>query len=168
MRSRETSSARKPVAVGFTLIELLIVLAIFLLLSVGSFSLFRNVQVSTHLNEQSRALINALRSAQILSLYGKGYSSHGMYVTTGEGGATQIIQYQGASYASRATGSEIPYTFPLSITLTRQMSTTTPEIIFNRNTGMPSATGSIVLDLAGVGSRTISINRLGAVEELDL
>jgi len=149
------------------LIELLVVLTIFLLLIVGSFSLFRSTQVSAHLNEQSNTLIHALRSAHIQSLYGQGNNSHGVYFTTAPGGEEQIIRYTGTSYAGRITGSEIPYTFPSSIDLTLQLSTTTPEIVYARNTGAPSATGTIILDLAGIGSRTISINRLGAVDEVE-
>lgn len=165
MRSREVSSGRLHNQQGFTLIEMIVVLTIFLLLAVGSFSLFRNMQVSANLNEQSRALIHALRSAQIQSLYGDGDDPHGVFFTSAPGGEQQIVRYEGASYAARTPGSEIPYLFPASITLSRQLSTTTPEIVFSRNTGSPSATGTITVDLAGIGSRTVSVNRLGAVQE---
>ncbi|MBI4250069.1 prepilin-type N-terminal cleavage/methylation domain-containing protein [Candidatus Uhrbacteria bacterium] len=167
MKSRETSRDNGRGGTGFTLIELLVVLTIFLLLIVGSISLFRSTQVSAHLNEQSNALIHALRSADIESLYGRHNNSHGLYFTAAPGGEEQIIRYTGTSYAGRVAGSEITYTFPSSIDLSLQLSTTTPEIVFARNTGVPSATGTILLDLAGIGSRTISVNRLGAVDEVD-
>ncbi|MBI2484163.1 prepilin-type N-terminal cleavage/methylation domain-containing protein [Candidatus Uhrbacteria bacterium] len=165
MKSREASSARIEQSRGFTLVELVIVLSIFLLLTVGSFSLFRNLQVSTNLNEQSAALIHALRAAQAQSLYGKGDNDHGIFFTAAPDGEEQIVSYEGPSHAARVPGSEVIYLFPSSIALSRQLSTSTPEIVFARNTGAPSATGTITLDLDGVGSRTISLNRLGTVEE---
>lgn len=150
---------------GFTLMEVLIVLTIIVITIVGSTALYKSLQTSGQLNEQTSAIIQALRTAQFRALEGIGDTSHGVYFDNNAQGDDRLIVYQGDSYASRNPASDSIEVFPSSVSLTLSLSTSTPEIIFARQTGIPSASGTVILTLTGHGSRSIVVNRLGMVEE---
>ncbi len=165
MKSQEVSSGSTHDRRGFTLMELLIVCTIILITIVGSTALYRNVQTSGQLNEQTSAIIQSLRTAHVHAFEGIGDTPHGVYFDINPTGDDRLVIYQGASYASRIQASDSINTFPSSVSLTLNLSTSTPEIVFDRQSGIPSATGTVVLTLIGHGSRSIVINRLGMVEE---
>ncbi len=171
MYSRNHNKKRNfhaPKSAGFTLIELLIAITIIGVTIIGSISMYTRLQVSAQLNEQTTRVIGALRTAQTRALEGIGGASHGVYANINQAGADSIVIYQGPSYAARVQDADLIENFPESIFLSLQLSTTTPEILFARSTGIPNATGTVIIELSNIGSRTVGINKLGISEEVEL
>ncbi|MBI4273037.1 prepilin-type N-terminal cleavage/methylation domain-containing protein [Candidatus Uhrbacteria bacterium] len=163
MKSQEVLRGSGPI--GFTLVELLVALTIISMTIVGSISLYGRLQVSAQLNEQSRRIISALRTAHMYALSGIGGTSHGIYFDIDPDGSDRVVVYQGSSYATRVQDADLVENFPASLALSLQLSPSATEIIFSRPTGAVNATGTITLTLSAADTRVISVNRLGITDD---
>ncbi len=143
---------------GFTIIELLIVISITAILAAAASPIYSNLQVSTQLDESSAQIAQDVRLAREQSLAGVHGVAHGVRFN-----ASSYTLYQGASYATRSAAYDQVNTFSSALAIT----TTFPnsEIVFTAGTGMPSATGTIIVSHAVSGTRTILVNDIGAVDE---
>jgi prepilin-type N-terminal cleavage/methylation domain-containing protein len=151
---REISAVKR----GFTLIELLVVIAITLVLAAAALPLYGGLQVSAQLNENSSLLIQTVRTARERSVARVNDTAHGVYVT-----ASTYTLYQGASYAAR--DSSYDRTAALDSALSLAATLTGDEVNFSKGLGVPDNTGTITLTHDVQGTKTITINSFGMVEE---
>ncbi|MBU1132015.1 prepilin-type N-terminal cleavage/methylation domain-containing protein [Patescibacteria group bacterium] len=143
---------------GFTLIEVLIVVSITVVLAISAVFAFGNLQVSSQLNENTEQMIQTLRTAQERSFARINDSPHGVKFQT-----NKFILYQGTSYATRNAAYDRETVLDTSLTITTTL--TNDEVNFSRQLGMPDHTGNVTLTHATSGSRQISINSFGRVNE---
>jgi len=90
-------------------------------------------------------------------------SSHGVYFEINTGSADRFILYQGGSYAGRDTTYDRPTTLDNVLSLSTIISGN--EVNFSKGLGVPNATGTVILTHDVTGSKTMSINDFGIVEE---
>lgn len=150
---------------GFTLIELLVSLAIIVVLVGAAIPLYSNLQVSAQLNESTDQLLQTIRLARSLSVERRNDSSYGVYLDINQNGADRFIFFQGTSYAARTVGFDRVTTLDNALTLSSALSGGTTEIVFSRSRGVPSATGTISLIHATGGTRVLSLNSAGMVQQ---
>jgi len=148
---------------GFTLVELFIVIGITLVLAAAAVPIYSNIQVSAQLNENTSQITQTLRTARERSVARFNNSSHGIYIETNIGGDDRFILYQGDSFIARDS------TYDRAVTLDKALSLSTTltgnDIHFSKGLGVPNETGTITLTHDVEGSRSISVNRLGGIEE---
>ena len=148
---------------GFTFIELLLVLGIAAVVGVAVTPLYGNLKVATDLNEETSQLVATIRLARERALAGFHAAHHGACFEFPANLPARYLIYEGASCATRVTGTERTVDLSLAIELTTSWSAT--DINFN-SVGLPSATGTITLTHETSGSRRIEINSLGRVAEI--
>ena len=148
---------------GFTIIELLIVIAITLILATLSASLYGNLQVSSQLNDSTSQMLQATRTARERSVARVNNSAHGVYFEINPGADDRYILYQGSSYAARDSSHDRATTLANSLSLSTTL--TGSEVNFSMGFGVPDNTGSVILTHDVNGTRTITINSFGMVEE---
>lgn len=141
---------------GFSLIELLIVIAIgtvllALTLPVG-FSFYRSV-ISDDVAEE---IATTLRKASEEARMGKNDIVHGVYF-----GSSTVTHFQGVSYALRVAPADEVTGLQPAVTLTGFPA----EVTFAKVTGMPSATGTLVVSLYGY-THQVKINSRGVIDKI--
>jgi prepilin-type N-terminal cleavage/methylation domain-containing protein len=143
---------------GFTLVELLVVIGITLVVAVTAVPIYGNLQVSSQLNENSSLIIQTVRTARERSVGRLNNAAHGVYIT-----ASAYTLYQGASYATR--NSSYDRTTTLDSVLTMSTTLAGDEVNFSKGLGVPNTTGTITLTHDVQGSKTITINSFGAIQD---
>lgn len=140
---------------GFTLIELMVTIAIFLITVTAVIPIgFRLFSVQ-NLDNVTADIMVYLRQAQTQARYQKNDSSFGVYFSN-----NSLVLFQGDSYATRITQQDNSVSIPGSITVSG-----VTQIVFNKGTGNPSWTGTIVIQQQN-NSRSIQINQQGLIEIL--
>lgn len=150
---------------GFTLIELLISIAIMATLISAALPLYSGLQISAQLNESTEQITATLRLARTLSVERKYDSSSGVFFDINQSGPDSIILFAGASYAARNPSYDRRTPFDSALALSSALTSGVSEIVFSRANGLPSATGVIQLTHSVSGSRNISINSAGTIEQ---
>ena len=153
---------------GFTVIELLIVIAILLVLASAATPFYGNFQVSGQLNENTSQIIQTLRTAREQNLARMNNTQHGVYFEINAGADDRYILYQGTSYALRDTAYDRATTLdnPLSFSVNLVGDGDANDINFSLGLGSSNKIGTIILTHEVSGTRQISINTKGMVEEL--
>jgi len=147
---------------AFTLIELLIVMAVMVILAVATIPIYGNLQVSSQLNDASSEIIQFLRTAQQESMARYNTAAHGVKLQ-----ADRYILYQGSTHALRDSDYDRETILDSSMELSWSLSGTgqSDEVNFSKGLGMPDMTGTITLTHDVQGTRIISVNSYGKVEE---
>lgn len=138
---------------AFTLIEILMSIAIIAIISAIGIPVYQSFQTRNDLDVATVTVVQSLRRAQILAQASDGDSSWGVYATSGS-----IIIFKGTSYSGRSTSSDEVFVVPASIN-----PATSSEYIYNKFSGLPTATGTINLISITNESRNITINSKGTV-----
>lgn len=139
---------------GFTLIEFLLVAAILLVIG-GMVPAFSNrFLLQNSVAETADRLAFSLRNAQGYALSGKGGDSWGVAID-----GTDIVVFQGSSFALRDVGSERRTAIPSSVSIAGFS-----ETIFASSTGIPSASGSVSITSSGGVERRVVWNELGILD----
>lgn len=150
---------------GFTLLEVLIVVALMIILAATALPLYGNLQWTAQLNEIEARAVGELRLARELSSARSGDSQYGVYFEVNPASADRMIFFRGASYALRNPDYDRTTSLSDILTLQSGLSGGGDEVVFTKNFGIPSVTGTITLTHSGSGdSRVISINAYGMVE----
>ena len=147
---------------GFTMIELLLVVGIILLvIGLGS-PVYRNLMVSTQLNDNSDQMVQLIRIARDRSVTRENNSSHGVYFEINNPGDDRVVVYQGSSYVGR----DQAYDQVLDLDSAMSLATTISgnEVKFTPGTGEPDKTGIVTITHSVSGSRSITVNRVGLVD----
>lgn len=140
---------------AFTLIEILLVVSIFAILVAFTAPLGIDFYGNQQMDSDSAALVSALRSAQLKAMSAENDSSFGVYLTN-----SGYTLFKGNSYASRDGRYDEIREFSPSNALSGLQ-----EIIFSKLTGVPNATGTIIL-VNESASSTIDINEVGRINLL--
>ena len=143
---------------GFVLIELIIVLAVFAIISAVSVPVYSNLQTSAQLNESSNELIQTIRTARGRAVARVNDAAHGIYLQS-----DRYTLYQGSSHSGRNTSYDRTVVFDEALTLSNTISGN--EINFSRSFGLPDNTGSITITHDIQGTKTITIDSFGSVQE---
>lgn len=138
---------------GFTLIELLLVITIISTIGlmatpIAASTINRSQRITTSSN-----LTSALRRAYVNSRTMLADSSWGVRIQSNE-----IIIFEGDSYATRNTGSDIISTFSNTLQITNSN-----ELVFSKFTGLPSNTNSFIITSSDGSQTTIEINTNGNI-----
>lgn len=154
---------------GFTLIELLVVIGVIIILAAATAPIYGNLQVSAQLNENSSKIIQAIRIAREQSQAGFNGLNHGVYFEINAGANDKFILYQGSSYAARDINYDQETILDDSLSLSSADFFLTGgddvDINFSKGLGAPDNIGALILTHETVGSRRITLNPIGMVEE---
>jgi type II secretory pathway pseudopilin PulG len=150
---------------GFTLLELLLAMAVMIVVIGATVPLYGNLQWTAQLSESSAQSIGEARRARELSMARYNDSQYGVYFQVNPGGADRVISFRGGSYATRDAVYDRITTLSDTITLQTSLSGGSSEIVFSKNFGRPSSTGTITMAHVGSGRvAVISINSYGMVD----
>jgi len=147
---------------AFTLVELLIVIGITIIFAVAAIPIYGNLQVSSQLNDAETEIIQFLRTAQQESMARYNSAAHGVKFQ-----ADRYILYQGSTHALRDSDYDRETVLDSSMELSWSLFGTgqSDEVNFSKGLGVPDMTGTITVTHDVQGTRVISINSYGKVEE---
>ena len=143
---------------GITLWEILLAIAIVGILAVlvlPGFSKIRKIQILKSTTEDIVSVIGQARSQTLASLNSSAYGVH--FETN------RVILFTGTSFSSGATSNQITNLISPATISSISLSNSGADLYFNRLSGLPSATGTIMLTLPSVTSKTITISASGSV-----
>ena len=143
---------------GITLWEILLAIAIVGVLAVivlPGFSKIRKIQILKSTTEDIVSVIGQARSQTLASLNSSAYGVH--FETN------RVILFTGTSFSSDATSNQITNLISPATISSISLSNSGADLYFNRLSGLPSATGTIMLTLPSVTSKTITISASGSV-----
>lgn len=150
---------------GFTLLEFLIAIGLTIILAASALPLYGNLQWTAQLNEIEARTAGELRLARELSSARSGDSQYGIYFDVNPASADRLIFFRGASYAARNPSYDRITALSDILTLQTALAGGGAEIVFSKNFGIPSVTGTVTLTHSGSGDlRVISINAYGMVD----
>jgi prepilin-type N-terminal cleavage/methylation domain-containing protein len=139
---------------GFSLLEVILSLGIIVLITGISVSIYQSYQIRNNLDLASFSIVEGLYRAQILSKASKGDSIWGVYATT-----SKVVVFKGSSFDSR----DINFDEENDISETISISGIS-EIVFDKLTGYPRKTGTILLTAINNSTSSITINSQGMIE----
>lgn len=142
---------------GFTLIEIIIVVAIFSTLATISAATFINMNKSAMLRTARDDVYGALSFAREHTLASENDMVYGVHLST-----SSVTRFAGSTYTA-GSASNVVYTFGAMVSATSTLITQSPNILFKRLIGTPSATGTIFIR-NGVSTTTVQIHGSGLVE----
>ena len=150
---------------GFTLLEFLIALALMILLVGAALPLYGNLLWTTQLHETALRAVGDIRLARELSVARKDDSQYGVYLDVNPVGTDRLIFFRGGSYGGRNPSYDRVTTFSDLILLQKVLSGGGSQIVFSKNAGIPSATGTITITHTGSNTtRAIIVNAYGMVD----
>ena len=139
---------------GLTIIELLTVVAILIILSSISISLFRIFQKESGLTNAAEEIINMLRFAQNKTLASQESSQWGVYFSTSSS-PQEYILFKGSDYASRDPAYDQVHKIPEKIEIYEvDLTGGGSEIVFEKVLGNTDSSGNISLRLKEDTSKT--------------
>lgn len=136
-----------------TLIELLLVISVIGILGASGYSFGSNFLSRNNLKNKTNEIVSSLATAQINSISGKNDSQWGLYIGNGK-----IVMFEGTSYVEPGSIYDQEIGVPSSISITPT------ELVFDKLTGNPSATATIVVSNNLGETNTINVNEVGIVE----
>lgn len=132
---------------GFSLIELILVVAIISIVGASTIPVGSRFLVQNNFRNKTSEIVSSLRTAQINTISGKEDRQWGVEIS-----ASTIKLYAVGDSAFDQT-----FSIPPSISITQN------TIVFNKLTGNPTTTGSIVVS-SSIGSNTVTVNEVGTVD----
>ncbi len=138
---------------GFTLVEMVLSVAIMAILIGLATPVYFSYQTNNEFGLATEAGVRSLRRAQLLAVNMEQDNNWGTYFST-----SSITVYVGASFGSRNSNYDEPYSLPASVT------STVVDINFSKFTGEPVASTSITLSSDSGDRKIISVNAKGLVD----
>ncbi len=118
---------------GFTLIEMLIVIAMIFVVGAFAFPLTISFLEAQVLDETTSDVTSAFRRAQAQAVFGKHANSFGVKILS-----NQYLIFEGSSYILRIQSEDESFSIPSRLSVTGLS-----EVVFDKGTGVPSATGTV-------------------------
>ncbi len=144
---------------GFTLIEILVVIAIIGIISTISYATFRSVYLSSATRSTVLIIADSLREARNNTLGAYADTVYGVRV-----GTSTVTKFVGDTYIEGAASNSV-YSFEGGVTATGTIVTNGTNIVFTHLSGLPSATGTIIVeDSDRTSSTTLTIYGTGLIE----
>lgn len=145
---------------GLTFVEALVVMAIIAILAVFVVSVFQNMNTTSALRVSTQEVYTSLLEARNNTLASNDDTIFGVHIEEEE-----MILFTGATYSSTSPSSTV-YALLRGVTATSSLTGGAIDIVFQRLTGFPSATGTITLfSETQNASTTLTIYGSGLVEE---
>lgn len=138
---------------GLTLVETLLGVAVMVILFGLSAVFYQSFQIKNDLDITGNVISQSLRRAQALSQASQEDATWGIYIETG-----RVTLFKGVSYIARDTDNDEFFDIPLSIKLSGLS-----EVVFDKLTGYPQATGVISLATPINDTMDITINQRGMI-----
>lgn len=143
---------------GFTLVEILVVLAIFAVLAGITIAGFQNYARYQNFDQEVVAVQATIADTKVQARSSENGEAHGVKVAS-----NSITVFSGDAY-NAIDPDNVTYTFD-AITLTPSLTGGTDEIIFANLTGLPSATGTILMDGTYYSAtRTVEVTGTGVIQ----
>lgn len=137
---------------GFTLVELLVILALIGLTGLVSVPFYTRFFTQNAVSNTYDQLLSQLRRSQTYAIAGKQNGPWGVH-----NGGTQLVLFQGSSYAGRNTGFDEKFSVNSNITVSGFT-----DIIFAQVTGLPNSSATITIQGINI-TRTITITAQGII-----
>ncbi len=147
----------KRISGGFTLVEIIVVIAILGVIATISVVAFVNMNKSSMLRAARDEVYGALSFARERTLASENNMVYGVHLST-----SSVTRFDGGTYTAGSAGNVV-YSFGAVVSATSTLITQNPNIIFQRLTGVPSATGTIFIR-NGESTTTVQIHGSGLVE----
>ena len=142
---------------GFTLLEIIIVIAIMVVISAISVSTYTSLRARQAVLKDTDSIVSIMERAKSMSSNRKNDSSYGVKFSS-----STAILFSGSSFASGNKVSE--YDLDVSVKVSSvSLSSNNTEISFDKITGTPNATGTIVVS-ANSYSKIVTIFGTGIIE----
>lgn len=135
---------------GFTLIELLVVIGILSVILVSGFSLYKVWQNRSSVSDAESIVLSALRESSSMANLGSNDSQWGVKYLS-----NKLVVFSGSDYVSRNTTQDKFFELPAGVSLLGL-----DELIFEKFTGLPQSTSSIVINY-GEETSQISVSEQG-------
>jgi prepilin-type N-terminal cleavage/methylation domain-containing protein len=145
--------SNKPIFSGFTLIELILTVSIIAIISSAVIPIASSFIVKNSFSNKSSELLNAIRIAQLNSLYSKENDSWSVRSEN-----KMLTVFKGQVYGDRDSKFDIVYRIPDNIAVSDF------EIIFERQTGFANEEVFVVLQSLLGDEVSFAVNRYGAIE----
>lgn len=138
-------------AKGFTLLEIILSIALIGILAASSLFALQNFQINNDLDAALANIIQSLRRAQLLSESVSGDSKWGVKIFS-----DKVVVFKGDNYTERDSSRDeiVEFSSPLS-------TSGLGEIIFDKFSGEPSATGLITIIAASGATREVDVQSKG-------
>lgn len=144
---------------GFTLVEILVVLSIIAIITTFSILGFRSMYQNSGLRIATEEVRNAFQVARSNTMSSKGDTVFGVHVAS-----SSVTRFVGNTY-SASNASNTIYYFEAGATATGTIVTNGINIVFTRLTGIPSATGTVIIEDSDRGSSTtVTIGATGLIQ----
>ena len=143
---------------GFTLIEIIIIISLLAIIAVIVLTGFQNFARFEQYNQAVADVQYVLRQARLDARSAVGDVAHGVKF-----GTNDITRFAGVAYSASDPDNII--TSYQHVTLTPELTGGTDEIVFSILTGLPSATGTIMIEgLNFDSSSTIAVTEAGVIQ----
>lgn len=136
---------------GFTLVEMLLSIAIIGVIFGFSLPLYQSLQNKNNLELASDLTIDNFRLARTMAISQASNSAWGLYASTSD-----LFIFQGNSFNTRLVDSDVVSHLPDGVRVSG-----TIEFIFERLSGSPQATGTLILINSFGQQKIITINERG-------
>lgn len=138
-------------------IIVIVILGIVFAMLISAFSGFRS---SGYLIDSETHIIGILRDARSRTLASLGNTQYGVHFEE-----TKVVFFVGSTYNSSATTNKI-YTLPAGVRISNISLGGASDIVYARLTGVPSASGSITIQLKKdtAQTKTINISATGVIQ----
>jgi prepilin-type N-terminal cleavage/methylation domain-containing protein len=144
---------------GFTLVEILLTISILAMITAVSLSAFRSVYRSSGARVAAQEVADAFRESRNNTLSSKNDTVYGVYV-----GTSSVTRFVGDTYTF-GNASNTVYTFEAGATATGTLVSNGVSVIFGRLTGVPNATGTILIrDIDDQNTATITVENTGLIQ----
>jgi prepilin-type N-terminal cleavage/methylation domain-containing protein len=143
---------------GFSLIELLVVLTIMAIIGVFAITGFKDYARFQQYDASVATVKSTFIDARVRARSAELDQSYGVKILT-----SSLVVFRGSTYSAGASTNE---TVSLTgATISRSLTGGTDQIIFNKLTGLPSATGTItVVGVEHVATTTLTISGVGVIQ----
>lgn len=147
----------KRISAGFSLIELLVVLTIMTTIGVFAIIGFKDYARFQQYDASVATVKSTFIDARVRARSAQLDQSYGVKILT-----SSLVVFRGSTYsAGAATNKTVNLT---GVTVSRSLTGGTDQIVFNKLTGLPSATGTItIVGLEHVATTTLTINGAGVI-----
>lgn len=149
---------------GISLIEVLIVMVIIVLIAMFIVPKFLDYYYQDQVRGDSLKIAATLRAARDKSRMQEDNQSWGVYFVNSSSGTDYFILYKGAPYSGSSVNVQRVNLNP-NVQFSTPPSSSTLDVSFNKMTGLPASTASIIISLINnPTSATISVLGSGEVQ----
>ena len=140
---------------AFTLLEMFLVIALIGLLGAITIPFYQSLQINTQRETLSNELISSLHRAKLKAISAVDDQSWGVNLSQ-----SQIIIFRGADFLNRDQNYDEIIEMPKNVSISGPVT----EIVFNKFTGLPTASGTISVSDTTGKSQDITVTIQGTVD----